>query len=415
MEKYPVRENIQTLLHHTMHLQASYRQAKQRYARQIAPDFRLFSFFRINENTLSRCLAFLLDPEQNHAQGELFLSHFYRLIDKNRSVVAKNKTQVYTEYTITDGRRIDILITDENELIGIENKPWASDQKNQLYDYALWLSAQAQRKHAGWSLIYLCNNEITDFTLHRDTPEEIKNQIKTITFYQLESWLSECAIYIKAAPVRCYVDALIQFIREEINGENNMDLQIELTKNVVASPQNLSAAFLIAQNMRQVKEHLWIDFIDYLNEQLAPSGASVEMNEGLVSGRKYAGFSVHFNPGDSFTLSWEFEGSDYRHLAYGICTHEAPDGEIQKSHYSRIDEAMRSIFPTMNTQESSEEGWWPWWCYAEEMNAPRNWSMDPTAWVLLIERHDASFAQTIINMATRISQELDPRLLKIQS
>jgi hypothetical protein len=402
----------ESILHSTVLLQESYRQAKKRYASQIAPDFRLFRFFNINENTLSQCLAYLLNPDESHAQGDLFLTRFYQLIEKPGTVRADNKLQVSTEYTIAGDRRIDILITDRHELTGIENKPWASDQKDQLHDYAQWLALEAKRRGIGWSLVYLCNNEISEFTLCPSSPEEIKKHIKPVTFYQLESWLSECAWHIKAASVRCFVDALVKFIREDINGETSMDLQDELTEKLTASPQNLSAAFLIAQNMRRVKESLWKDFISYLSLQLSPQGIRVEMNDALRSGGKYAAFQIWFRPGDSFMLAWEFEVTDYRGLAYGICSADEPTKELQKIYYPPIAKAMRQLYPAIDAHEDSE-GWWPWWCYADAgMNISRNWSMDPEAWTLLLDRGEDSFAQLVISMARRIHAEMDLPLLR---
>lgn len=73
--------------------------------------------------------AFLLRPDESHAQGDLFISSFYQLIEKPENFVPNKKAQVFTEYTISGSRRIDILIVDQNELTGIENKPWAIDQK----------------------------------------------------------------------------------------------------------------------------------------------------------------------------------------------------------------------------------------------------------------------------------------------
>jgi len=41
-------------------------------------------------------------------------------------------------------------------------------------------------------------------------------------------------LYIEAPAVRCFVEALIKFIREDINGETAMELQNELTEKLVA-------------------------------------------------------------------------------------------------------------------------------------------------------------------------------------
>ncbi|MEQ0580235.1 PD-(D/E)XK nuclease family protein [Pantoea dispersa] len=412
MENTEEWKSIKELLRSTALLRESYQQAKKRYSSKIAPDFRLFRFFNINENTLSKCLAFLLTTDETHGQGDLFLSRFYQLIEKPEDYAVSHKTRVTTEYTISGGRRIDILIEDKNELTGIENKPWAVDQKDQLHDYAHWLAVEAQRRGVGWSLIYLCNNEVSESSYRSQASEEMNKHVKPITFFQLERWLSDCVLHVEAPSVRCFVDALLKFIREDINGETVMELQTELTESLVASPQNLSAAFLITQNMRQVKERLWENFIKHLSKQLAPVGVSVDFNDELRLGGKYASFSILFREGDDFMLSWEFDTSDYRNLAYGISSVSEPSEKLKKNHLPSIAAAMRNAFPEIDAYVGTP-GWWPWWCHADVgMNVPRNWNMDFDAWALLLERGEGSFAQSIVSMAQRIQNEVDLSLLK---
>lgn len=412
MEKNEEWRDIRELLNTAILMQEGYQQAKKRYASKIAPDFRLLRFFNINENTLSQCLAFLLRPDESHAQGDLFLSSFYQLIGKSETLIAGMKAQISTEYTISNSRRIDILISDKNELTGVENKPWAVDQKDQLRDYAHWLASQAKRRGGEWSLVYLCNNEISEFTFSSKSSVDINKHLKPITFFQLESWLSRCALYVEAPAVRSFVDALIKFIREDINGEIAMELQSELTDKLVASPKNLNAAFLIAQNMRQVKERLWKDFILHLRQQFTPLGFNVDMNDGLRTGSKYATFSVLFKEGDDFQLCWEFETSDYRNLAYGICSTIEPSKKLHSDRFPAIAQTMRKIYPEIDAK-TEVIGWWPWWCYVDAgMQVPRNWNMESDAWALLLERGEGSFAQSIVSIAKRIHDEMDLSLFR---
>lgn len=199
---------------------------------------------------------------------------------------------------------------------------------------------------------------MSEFTFHSQSSDEIKNYVKPITFFQLERWLSGCALCVEAPAVRCFVDALLKFIREDINGETAMELQNELTEKLVASPQNLSAAFLIAQSMRQVKERLWKDFILHLRQQLSPFGISVDMNDALRWGSKYASFSMLFKEGDDFKLCWEFETSDYRNLAYGICSIHETTEKLHNDAFPAIAKAMCQIYPEVDA-EAESEGWWP--------------------------------------------------------
>lgn len=415
MEMSLVQKNIQKLLNSTAMLHEGYRQAKIRYASQVAPDFKLFQLFNINENTLSRCLAYLLDPQEDHAQGDLFLSSFYNSIELTESISINKSTQVFTEYTILNKRRIDIYIASKEILIGIENKPWAADQIDQLYDYSNWLANEAKKKNSSWLMVYLCNNEINDFTLRPETPQDLRRNIIQFTFYQLAEWLAACAPHIKAPQVRCFVDALIQFTREDINGETNVDYEKELTENVIASPQNLNAAFLIAQSMRKVKEQLWLDFLSYLKKELQPKGITLNYNNQLLTGRKEGDFHFYFSGEDDFTLCWQFEKPNYCGFCWGISSSDIMSKKNQRLYFPLISEAMNNIYPELEAH-TRKEGWWPWWTYADEsMHVPRNWGMDPDAWSLLVERGEGSFAQSVINIVIKVQAEINLKLFSVSA
>ena len=118
-----------------------YRAAKQRLDPFFSTDFNVFKVIRPNENRLSEIIADLLDPDGSHGQRRRFLDAFLRRIKPNalenllkqepRSVTCESQT-VYIE---NSQRRIDILVAFENFGLAIENKPWATDQEEQLADY----------------------------------------------------------------------------------------------------------------------------------------------------------------------------------------------------------------------------------------------------------------------------------------
>jgi PD-(D/E)XK nuclease superfamily len=68
-------------------------------------------------------------------------------LSKFRGVVREDATR----YIIASQRRIDITIDFGNAGIGIENKPWAGEQPDQLRDYAAHL-AKKYREIFCWSI-----------------------------------------------------------------------------------------------------------------------------------------------------------------------------------------------------------------------------------------------------------------------
>ncbi len=110
---------------------------KEEYNTQLAFDFSLFQFFSIGENKISQVLAFFLDINQNHGQGDIFLKEFIKTFYE-KDIEIKQIENV-CEKVITKNRRIDVYIELKDLTIAIENKIWADDQNNQLRDYSNFL------------------------------------------------------------------------------------------------------------------------------------------------------------------------------------------------------------------------------------------------------------------------------------
>lgn len=96
-----------------------------------------------DENFISDYLAYILNPLHNG----IGLEPIFRLVEgysekainilKNLTIAEKNKIEIIREYSFYNGRRIDILIKLEGQLIiAIENKIFAAESENQTVDYA---------------------------------------------------------------------------------------------------------------------------------------------------------------------------------------------------------------------------------------------------------------------------------------
>lgn len=87
---------------------------------------------RSQEVMHSKFIALLLNPEGEHKHKNEFLNRFLKQIEV--SDFNTSKTKVKCEKNAS-GRRIDIVIENPTQIIIIENKVWAIDQENQLFDY----------------------------------------------------------------------------------------------------------------------------------------------------------------------------------------------------------------------------------------------------------------------------------------
>jgi PD-(D/E)XK nuclease superfamily protein len=112
------------------------RELNQRTNRFLAEKFSPLSYIDVAEPKLSWITADLLQPDGSHGQGEVFLRAFLRALGiANRRAPAQIRVEQPTRFIESIQRRVDIKLCWSDFIVGIENKPWALDQLNQLEDY----------------------------------------------------------------------------------------------------------------------------------------------------------------------------------------------------------------------------------------------------------------------------------------
>ena len=198
----------------------------------LASDFNLVGITAPGEETISRFIALLLEPNGAHGQGDMFLRKFVEILRENlkeRSVENPMKNvgeigdaKVETEHGTDKGRRIDIFIDLPNFVIGIENKIWAGDQKDQLKDYGEYLAKRGK----DYLLIFLpCDGrEPSEWSITKEERAELEKEGKLITLsYRqlLLPWLKECLNECEADKVRWFIRDFISWIEENCREVND--------------------------------------------------------------------------------------------------------------------------------------------------------------------------------------------------
>lgn len=389
-------QNLLTIVKtHTEALQ----QARKKLAKSHAPDFYMIDSFSINENSLSQALSRLLHPNESHGQEylylDLFLKEFAQDIHSEFDSQAFMETEVTLEKATDSNRRIDIhLNLSGKAFIGIENKPWASDQQNQLKDYADYLKKYANNKN--WLLIYLCNYEPSNYSLppeHKSSLENSKN-FKTISFNELNTWLEKCLSKTKPAKVRLFIEELIYFITTQVNYIMDNFALSETTKVIT---ENIETAFHIAQSLDNVKTTLMQQLKSQLEIELRSHKMSLLPDNDDIPNK----FSIAFsnNPTQKLHLTFEFESKGFDSLWWGI-------KKLDKTYSNSV------IFQAVNTKMNECFGvayqpneFWPWSEKADTNNHFKNcrdWKNNPAPWLAI---RDGSLAEEIIEIALK-TQEL---------
>jgi hypothetical protein len=146
---------LESLLDTLTDRRAAFETDRRVEARRKAPEFTVFDFIRPGGLQLSEIHASLLAPSGAHGQGVLFLPEFLNELNLDWPAVDLEAASVEVEALTFERRRIDIVIRIPGAIIGIENKPFAADQRNQVADYLAWLDlVDRGGRHC---LVYLAN------------------------------------------------------------------------------------------------------------------------------------------------------------------------------------------------------------------------------------------------------------------
>lgn len=382
--------------------------AKRLYQAQLAPDFRLMMYLQRNENALSTYLSMLLDINGAHGQGDLYLTKFLALLPDTDFASPQTFSKAHTEFRLPNNRRIDLYLQFNNGGLAIENKPWAGDQKHQLLDYANHLMSKHGEGH--WQLVYLCNWQIGEYTLPQDRAADFINHITLLDFFTLARWLEDCAACTRAPAVRLFVEALTVFVREQINGELQVENAQELTKLILSDYQSLRAAFQISQQLQAAKRELWHGFEAYLRQQLSHLGAQLVFEDTLVDGAPHSKFGIKFSEGDPCGPSWAFNNRNHQALYFGVSAWDHDDIVTMQG------EAIRKAMDAFcGLPSSAPTQWWPWWTHTTQAFSANtvhsHWNTEPQAWLDLQDHSAKGFAAQIISTAERFKSTFNLALL----
>lgn len=226
--------------------------------------FNPFEFFTSDENGLSAVLAFLLNPEEKHGQGDLLLNAFLKHM-KLHSFLAYDRVKITTEKTLNQSsRRHDIFIeaflgSKLSWTISIENKLHnAVDQKDQVKEYLEDLAKQHYAKDQQYCLIYLPphEREPSENSIKAEDVQNAckENRLKLVDAAGVITWLENAPIF--ADKIKQFIEYFIRFLKQDILGEAVEDNKV-LVNKILEDAKTLDSALEIMAIENQVREVLW--------------------------------------------------------------------------------------------------------------------------------------------------------------
>ncbi len=349
----------------------AFRESYQYVAPQLAPQFNCFDFIDSDENKLSEIVAHLLNPHATHAQNDLFLRLFFEEIkidypNYNQQV---NKVNVKCEVVIQNNRRIDILIDFGKDCFGlaIENKPWATDQNEQLSDYNKYLGNIYGNKYC---LIYLSGNDSdpSENSITKVEREQLEksNHYKKINFSDIVSWLKQCEKESKSDHVKHFLRDFIAYCQQEFSGETNMIDRDVIEKTILENDDNIGLALEIAAQLPAMKEKLLKKFRSDLENKFTEKYPDwvFEDNEGFYYGTGNNPIFFYKKRSKNYSFLIDYEGGLY----WGV----------KRKDDTRVEDEKRESLNRKLPERLKQSGYWPY-CYFPDPY--KNWKKNIEPWI----------------------------------
>jgi hypothetical protein len=377
---------------------AGWREHKRLNGRIAAPDFSILRFCDTNELGLSAIIAWMLDPQEDHDQGSDFLEAFIDLFgvavpDKDCLSRARVTVEAATDLIKAARRRMDIEVNCDAFILGIENKPFAGFQPQQIADYCAHLAAKSKDNFAlvilkGWP-----GKTPADQLRFLD---ERQCAVIDSDYRQLQLWIRQCREICQAPAVRQFLEHFDLFIDEEIViGMASKEEAIVLKTVNVDRGQLLAALDLIAA-APSIYEQLHARFASEIRSQLRPGWRlSTEggERERKISRSTYY-LTIDFDPASPVVFACDlYDGAQHANFAIRERLQERrPTRKLD-----RIKALLQQTLPGFEYPGSS----WLWWANSDALSDKRLLLLeDDNIWKAIVNPQAA--ATQVIEVAAKL-------------
>jgi hypothetical protein len=285
--------------------------------------------------------------------------------------------RVRREVSTEAKRRIDLVLESPALILGIENKPWAAQQQDQLQDYLAELKRWAGRKRA--LLVFLSDQE----------PQSAREEVVCVPYTSdegpsLTGILSDSLVDIRAARARVHVEEFIAFIDQHFGGSGVIDPADEPYVQAVGvefeSPlhRKAVAAVLLAHDRlhRRILEQLGRHILETLGVGFEvegptslPDALSEKRSPWLIRRRSWPA---------NLALCLEADKADFASVYFGVRAQDPKNTHIKEEGAAcaarpAIERAVRKVVG------GSKTSWWPWWSHS----STRHWGPEFSAKLIL--------------------------------
>ena len=239
-------------------------------------NYNLFRVIHMTSNETSVHSAFiadLLNPKGLHGMGDEYLRLFVKTIDAHGFDYHIQESKVEIEKSIgpkteTTGGRLDIIVSNKEQAIIIENKIYAEDQEAQMLRYHNYAQKHYNGKHL---LLYLSLDGLVhdnDFTTKGQVAEN--KDFYTISYKEdILNWLYKCRQLAVDKPLlREGISHYINLVKYLTHTNMNAQTKKEMTDIVLKDPTYIKNLNAYADAINASKIALTIKFWEKLYSKM---------------------------------------------------------------------------------------------------------------------------------------------------
>lgn len=370
-----------------------------------------FSLFRCllpNERALSDFLARLFDPAEDHGAGPIFLDALLRAANITRQY-EPSKTQVHREFPTKANRKIDIVIDFGDAIIGIENKPWAREQPNQIQDYVDSLVS----KHQQWWLVYLIGDGSAPRSIDTQAASRLRDagRLCVVSYQKLSDAIRSAPQNRDADRTGRLIEDFCHYVREGFTVTHKSYQELGRGERALADlaldPARLRTTLELLAVGEAIEGEIVRRFVDRcqrvahdeLGQQWlveAPQGSFAPLYSQLTFGKpSWRG---------RYAIAFEGQRPAGREMIFGVsgCGRKL----VSKLDDGRVRQQLDEVFG-LNSEIAKDYGYWDWYFPVRRFQIPDGWC-EPA--VRLRMATDDDFAAALVAVVKRVAEVASERI-----
>lgn len=272
--------------------------------------FNIFSILKLENNevkTHSALLGELLNPKGSHGMKTAFLELFLNEVFENKRYLIPESTSINIEEHIgkinsdyTEGGRIDIILKDKrSNVILIENKIYAGEQKNQLIRY--------KNAYPNAKILFLTlfgNDSFKSEGLNAEVDYKLISYENHII-----NWLQKCLDITDSFPILKHtIQQYIILLKKLTNQTINYKMKSEIVEII---KENYLESYEIYRNFNSAKKNIVEDFInDFKKELIKKSEESWKTNDSCLIPKSNFNYTILSNNTDKCFFYFRYNNLD---------------------------------------------------------------------------------------------------------